>query len=143
VKSVPNLIFYLHDFFWNFSHFLAICFELFSFGMIFNSEIADSGTHLSDAAQSRARAAAHRCHVAALRRASHARLKAAVGTARRASRQPCPCARPNNTPPHARRRRPDRLTRAAVTPTASPTAPSSCPKPLARRRHAAPPSPRR
>jgi hypothetical protein len=40
-KSVPNLISYLHDFFKNFSQSLAICFELFSFGEIIYSKIAD------------------------------------------------------------------------------------------------------
>jgi hypothetical protein len=40
-KSVPNLINYLHEFFQNFSQSPAICFELISFGVIFNSEIAD------------------------------------------------------------------------------------------------------
>jgi hypothetical protein len=40
MKSVPNLIFYLHEFFWNFSQFLAIYFELFSSGVNFNSENA-------------------------------------------------------------------------------------------------------
>jgi hypothetical protein len=38
MKSVPNLISYLHEFSWNFSQLLAICFELFSFGTIFNSK---------------------------------------------------------------------------------------------------------
>jgi hypothetical protein len=51
MKSVPNLISYLHEFFQNFSQSLAICFELFSFRVIFNSEIADSGPHLSGAAR--------------------------------------------------------------------------------------------
>jgi hypothetical protein len=41
MKSVPNLISYLHEFFWIFSQFLAIYFELFSSGGIFNSENAD------------------------------------------------------------------------------------------------------
>jgi hypothetical protein len=41
VKSVPNLISYLHNFFWNFSQFLAIYFELFSSGGNFNTKIAD------------------------------------------------------------------------------------------------------
>jgi hypothetical protein len=41
IKSIPNLISYLHEFFWNFSQFLAIYFELFSSGGIFNSENAD------------------------------------------------------------------------------------------------------
>jgi hypothetical protein len=56
-KSVPNLIFYLHDFLQNFSQSLAICFEQFSFGEFVYSEIADSGPHLSAAAR-RADAAA-------------------------------------------------------------------------------------
>jgi hypothetical protein len=41
MKSVPNSISYLHKVFQNFSQSLAICFELFSFVMIFNSEITD------------------------------------------------------------------------------------------------------
>jgi hypothetical protein len=39
MKSVSNLISYLYELLKNFSQFLAICFELFSFGVIFNSEI--------------------------------------------------------------------------------------------------------
>jgi hypothetical protein len=42
MKSVPNLISYLHKFSWNFSQFLAICFELLSFGSVFILEIADA-----------------------------------------------------------------------------------------------------
>jgi hypothetical protein len=38
MKSIPNLISYLHEFFWIFSQFLANYFELFSFGVIFNLE---------------------------------------------------------------------------------------------------------
>jgi hypothetical protein len=38
MKSVPNWIFYLHDFLWIFSQLLAIWFELFSFVSVFNSE---------------------------------------------------------------------------------------------------------
>jgi hypothetical protein len=41
MKSVPNLISYLHEFFQNFSQSPAIYFELISFGVIFNSEITD------------------------------------------------------------------------------------------------------
>jgi hypothetical protein len=41
IKSVPNLISYLHEFFQNCSQFLAIYFELYSSGVIFNSENAD------------------------------------------------------------------------------------------------------
>jgi hypothetical protein len=38
IKSVPNLISYLHGISWNFSQLLDICFELFSSGSIFNSK---------------------------------------------------------------------------------------------------------
>jgi hypothetical protein len=38
MKSVPNLISYMHKFSWNCSQLLAICFELFSFGSVFNLE---------------------------------------------------------------------------------------------------------
>jgi hypothetical protein len=38
MKSVPNLILYLHEFFLNFSQFIAIYFKLFSSMVIFNSE---------------------------------------------------------------------------------------------------------
>jgi hypothetical protein len=38
MKSVPNWISYLHNFFCIFSQLLAICFELFSSGSVFNSE---------------------------------------------------------------------------------------------------------
>jgi hypothetical protein len=41
MKSVPNFISYLQEFFWNFSQFLAIYFELFSYGSKFNSENTD------------------------------------------------------------------------------------------------------
>jgi hypothetical protein len=50
MKSVPNLISYLHEFFQNFSQSLAICFELFLFKVIFNLEITDERAHLSVAA---------------------------------------------------------------------------------------------
>jgi hypothetical protein len=72
-KSVPNLISYLHEFFQIFSQSLAILFELISFGIIFNSEIADKRASLvSRRALHRARAAARRCRVAAPRRADAA-----------------------------------------------------------------------
>jgi hypothetical protein len=68
MKSVPNLISYFHDFFWNFSHFLAIYFELFSSGSKFNSENADEwGPPVSRRFLRRARPSAHRRHVAATR----------------------------------------------------------------------------
>jgi hypothetical protein len=120
MKSVSNLIFYLHKFFGIFSRFLVICFELFSFRMNFNSEIADEwAPPVRHRAPRRARAVA--------------RLKAAVGIEHHASRQPLPRARPDSpalvpadsAPPRARRRRPDGLTDRAVILTASPTAPLS------------------
>jgi hypothetical protein len=73
MKSVPNLIFYPHDFFWNFSQFLAIYFELFSSGVIFNSENADEWVPpVRRRAPGRALLAARRCRVGAMRRAARA-----------------------------------------------------------------------
>jgi hypothetical protein len=66
MKSVPNLISYLHEFSQNFSQSLAICFELFSFGVNFNSEITD------EQAPPVRRSAPHRAHVAATRHADAA-----------------------------------------------------------------------
>jgi hypothetical protein len=107
MKNVPNLILYLHEFFWNFSQFLAIDFELFLSRVNFNSEIADEwAPPVRRRAPRRASVAARHCHMAATRRTARPRLKAAVGTACRASRQP----RPSRPPDSA-----DRLTRAATT----------------------------
>jgi hypothetical protein len=50
MKSVPNLISYLHEFFWNFSQFLAIYFERFSSGVILIRKTLTSVSQLSDAA---------------------------------------------------------------------------------------------
>jgi hypothetical protein len=73
MKSVSNLISYLHEFFQNFSQSLAICFELFSFGVIFNSEITDErAPRVKHRAPRRARMAAQRCRMAATRRADAA-----------------------------------------------------------------------
>jgi hypothetical protein len=100
MKSVPNSISYLHEFFQNFSQSLAIRFELFSFGVIFNSEIADER-----APPVRRRPPLPRgCH--ALRRCRD--LKPLSG--QRAAR---PDSRPRS------RRPPDRLAGAAVAPTTS------------------------
>jgi hypothetical protein len=72
-KSVPNLIFYLHEFFQNFSQSLAICFELFSFGEIVYLEITDErAPPVRRHAPRWARAAARRCRMAAMRRADAA-----------------------------------------------------------------------
>jgi hypothetical protein len=73
MKSVTNLISYLHEFFWNCSQFLAIYFELFSSRAIFNSEIADEWVPpVRRRAPRRAHLAARRCQVAAIRRAAPA-----------------------------------------------------------------------
>jgi hypothetical protein len=86
----------------NFSQYLAICFELFSFGEFVYSEIADSVPHLSAAAAAWPP-----------RAAPMPRLKAAVGTACHASRQ---LPRPRRT----------RSTAAPLSvPPPSPTAPAS------------------
>jgi hypothetical protein len=139
MKSVQNLISYLHEFFQNFSQSLAICFELLSFGEFVYSKIADSGPHLSCAA-CRAGPVRQRVVAASLPRAAHlARAlrrcrdtAPRVPTTRLAPARQCPAfratvvARQRPTPPRAHRRRPDRLARAAVVSTASsPTAPSS------------------
>jgi hypothetical protein len=115
MKSVQNLIFYLHKIFWIFSQFLAICFELFSFGMIFNSEIADErAPPVRRRAPRRARAAARRCHVAAMRRAVARGLKPLSG--QRAARPDSPASRPP----------PDRPTAPACSPRHSCCGPKPC-----------------
>jgi hypothetical protein len=131
MKNVPNLIFYLHKFCWNFSQCLAIYFELFSSRVNLNSEIADEwAPPVKRRAPRRARAAARRCRVAATHRVPRARLKAAVR--QRAARPDSPAP---TTPP------PDRLARAAVVPTASPAALSSRPSSRPDRRGLKPPTP--
>jgi hypothetical protein len=73
MKSVPNLIFYLHEFFWNFSQLLAIYFELYSSGVIFNSENANEWVPpVRRRAPHRARLAACRCRVASTLRTARA-----------------------------------------------------------------------
>jgi hypothetical protein len=41
MKTVPKLVSYLHEFYWNYSQFLAIYYMLFSIEVIFNSENTD------------------------------------------------------------------------------------------------------
>ena len=83
MKSVPNLISYLHEFFQNFSQSLAICFELFSFGEFVYSEIADSGPHLSAVARRAGLARQHATAAWPSRAAPTLWLKAATSTAPR------------------------------------------------------------
>jgi hypothetical protein len=71
MKSVPNLISYLQEFFWNFSQFLAIYFERFSSGVILIRKTLTSGSHLPDAAV-RAGPAWHRAIAAWLPRTAPA-----------------------------------------------------------------------
>jgi hypothetical protein len=69
MKSVPNLISYLHEFYWNFSQFIAIRFELLSSGVNFYfRKSLTRGTHLSASlSPRRARSSACRLRVAATR----------------------------------------------------------------------------
>jgi hypothetical protein len=68
MKSVPNLVSYLHNLFWNFSQFLAIYFELFSSEVIFNTENADEWRPpVSRRFLHRARLSARRRRMAAMR----------------------------------------------------------------------------
>jgi hypothetical protein len=108
MKSVPNLIFYLHKFFGNFSQFLAICFELFSFVVNFNLKIADErAPPVRRRAPRRVHAAARRCRVAATRRAVGHGSKPLSGQR---------AARPNSLASRARRH--DRtLTQSEAAPT--------------------------
>jgi hypothetical protein len=159
IKSVPNLISYLQEFFWNFSQFLAIYFELFSSRSKFNSEIADMrGPPVSRRFPRRAYLSARCCRMAVTRpcRATLlARLKGAVGTTRRASRQPSqpslapPARQPrpsHHRPPHASplvlspRQRASRPPRSEA---ADARVRRRAASPLTHRRRAAPPSPRR
>ncbi len=156
MKSVPNLISYLHDFFRNFSQFLAIYFELFSFGVIFNSEIADEwAPPVRRRAPRRARAAARRCRVAATRRADPRADNALSGRRRvpiaLASFRPChaasdrarttaPRRRPTAASLHALARPPPRAAHPASDRTVAavrarhPVASTPLPSPLHRRR---------
>jgi hypothetical protein len=112
IKSVPNLISYLHKFSWNFSQFLAIYFELFSSEVIFNTENTDKwGPPVSAPSPCG-------CHMPALL----ARLKGAVGTPHR---------HPNSPPDRAPLSAPSpRLARAVPTAhSPGPKPPPCCPKP--------------
>jgi hypothetical protein len=137
-KNVPNLISYLHEFFQNFSQSLAICFELFFLsGKLFIQKSLTSGPHLSDAARRDGPARQRTVATWPPHAAPTPRLKAAVGTARRASRQP---PRPRRSPPDshlarvARLATAPRLAHAAAAPTASRAPPSSRPPPRRPRR---------
>jgi hypothetical protein len=99
MKSVPNFISYLHDFFWNCSQFLAIYFELFLSGVFLIRKTLTSGSHQSDVAV-RAGPAWQRTVAAWLPHAApRPRIKCAVETAfrpaaRAASPRPVPTAPP-------------------------------------------------
>jgi hypothetical protein len=132
MKSVPNLIFYVPKIFRNFSQFLAICFELFSFEVNLNSEITDERAPLV-----RCRAP-RRARVAACRRRG---LKPLSGQRAAHPDRPPRIAPAADRPTSPRLARAvvaptaPRLTCAAVAPTASPTASPSRPKPRRPDRH--------
>jgi hypothetical protein len=98
MKSVSNLRSYLHEFFWIFSQFLAIYFELFLSGSKCNSEIADMrGPPVSRRFPHRARLSARRCRA----------IKAPTGSAIPTTLLCCPSRAVAS--PHARPSRPHRL----------------------------------
>jgi hypothetical protein len=132
MKSVPNLIFYVPKIFRNFSQFLAIYFELFSFGVNLNSEITDERAPLVR------HRAPRRARVAACRRRG---LKPLSGQHVAHPDRPPRIAPAADRPTSPRLARAvvapttPRLTCAAVAPTASPTAPPSRPTPRRPDRH--------
>jgi hypothetical protein len=76
------LIFHLHEFFWNFSQFLAIYFEPFSSVVIFNSKNADEwAPPVRRRALRQVHLAARRCRMAAMRRAARLAPRVTVPTA--------------------------------------------------------------
>jgi hypothetical protein len=86
MKSVPNWIFYIHEFFCNFSQLRAICFELFSSGSIFNSKnrchrVTPVSLSLSASSPLISVPSLHGCHVLALASTPRRRfsLRFAVG----------------------------------------------------------------
>jgi hypothetical protein len=93
MKSVPNLIPYLHEFFQNFSQSLAIYFEIFSSRVNFNSEITDErAPPVRRLTPHRARAAARRFRVASMHCAVARGLKSLSG--QRAARPDSPASHP-------------------------------------------------
>jgi hypothetical protein len=121
MKSVRNLISYLHKIFWKFFQFLAICSELFLSGSKFNSEITDMrGPPVSRRFLRRARLSARRRRMAATlpRRAAHVPCHKGADSAsplseprhRLASRTPVPTTLSPVSEPRRRRSR----VRAAV-----------------------------
>jgi hypothetical protein len=115
MKGVPNLISYLHNFFWNFSQLLDIYFELFSSGSKFYfGKTLTCGAQRSEAVSPRAVP-----WLVAVGGAVRTRACGIKSSPDRAAFQPPSAARQPLAPPRLTRRRPDR--------TAVPTAPSPCP----------------
>jgi hypothetical protein len=136
IKSVPNLISYLHDFFWKFSQFLAIYFELFSSESKFNSEKADEwGPPVSHRIPRRARLSARHCHMAASR-PRRSRALSALSGLRAGVPTAVPTVPPLSEPRcHLARARPDRaITQSeAVVAGPCPSAPTLLSTPSVRR----------
>jgi hypothetical protein len=133
MKSVPNLISYLQDFFWNFSQFLAIYFERFSSGVILIQKTLTSGSHLSDAVVRAGPAWQHAIATWLPRTAPHPCIKCSIGTTRRHPDSTAPF-RPAPFRPRCRRC-PNSLTSPRPVPTApsplSEATPPPCPNPVA------------
>jgi hypothetical protein len=111
VKSVPNLISYLHEFFQKFSQSVDICFELFSFGEFVYLEIAAGVKH---------RQLPRPCRAAPDSRALTRARPTVASPAPPASRPPHTRRRRARQPPRSRRR-PDRRGPKPPTPGPSPS----------------------
>jgi hypothetical protein len=121
----------------DFYQFLAVCFELFSSGVIFNSEIADEwAPPIRCHVPCRARLAARRCRVAAMCQRCSRALRPLSGL--RAAR-PDRLVPPARTP-HRARRSPDRLAPHATRLTAHAAVPTAAVRSRRRRSVAVPPS---
>jgi hypothetical protein len=133
IKSVPNLISYLHKIFWNFYQFLAICSKLFSSGGKFNSEIADMrGPPVSHRfprwaclSVPRRRMAATRPRRAASCTRPHRAIKALTDSVIPTAPLRCPSRAVAS--PHARPSRPHHLPCQSRAATALGSEPPSCP----------------
>jgi hypothetical protein len=113
MKSVPNLISYIHEFFWNFSQFLAIYLERFSFGVILIQKTLTSGSHLSDAVVCAGPAWQRAVAAWVPRAVPLQRVKSTVGTARRRPDSAVPTGYPKSpTSPRLGSPRPDRAVTA-------------------------------
>jgi hypothetical protein len=138
--SVPNLISYLHEFFQNFYQSPTIYFELISFGVIFNPEIADKRAPLvSRRALRRASRPLARLPTASRRR-PESRLASAAAAPTGRVRAPAVRAVPSPLPPpRAPARRPSHHVTVSAPVSRRLPAVSVRPRRAVARRRAAPP----